>query len=83
MNIFNKIQEKVGVDKLLHFLCGFVITSLGFPQGILATINYFALAILIGMLKELIDEITYKGGNFYDWLATALGAATALYWILI
>lgn len=78
----NKILERVGVDKVLHFLAGFGIaccltllmvdrwggTAL---QG--SVVGLFA-ATLVGVVKELLDdEIDWR-----DLAATVAGAAVVL-----
>lgn len=70
MGIQNKITEKVGVDKLLHFAFGGWIACL-------APIWYYALLIglFIGLIKELSDNFIKKSVlDYRDWIATFLGS---------
>lgn len=60
-------------DKLLHFICGMLITAF-FVIVVPPTASFAVVfAIVIGALKELFDHYAYKGWSWYDLLATALG----------
>ena len=65
---FNDIIKKIGVDKILHF-------------SIAMNIAFFSnvwIAILMALLKELYDEVDYKGFDWKDLLASVLGALVTL-----
>lgn len=64
------IQNKIGIDNILHFLAG------GWA-ACLAPTWYYALLIgfSIGLLKELSDRFIRKTKfNAIEWLATFLGS---------
>lgn len=77
MNKFVKFIDRIGVDRVLHFVCGFGIAALGFPFGKNVFIYFFVAAIFIGTVKECIDR--QLGGEFdgKDMVATWLGAILA------
>ena len=77
MNKFVKFIDRIGIDRVLHFVCGFGIAALGFPFGRNVFIYFFVAAIFIGTVKECIDR--QLGGEFdgKDMLATWLGAILA------
>ena len=66
----------VGIDKLYHFIAGFIIA--------LVITYYFApfygllAGYVAGTLKELWDEYSYGGGDVFDFFATALGSIFAV-----
>lgn len=74
--IYNAIASYLGriaVDKLLHFICGMFIATffiIVVPCTAMYAITFSAVA---GVLKEWFDHYLYKGWNWYDLLATALG----------
>lgn len=78
MNKFNKLLQKVGVDKAIHFLCGFVITSLGYPFSMNVTLITFAAALFAAVEKEIYDFYTYGVFDIRDMAATMIGATAAL-----
>lgn len=82
MRIVNKIIERVGWDKALHFLAGFALTCclalvcsdrLGMAAWQGAVCGFFA-ASLVGLAKELLDE----SFDWRDLAATAIGGAAVL-----
>lgn len=83
MNGFVKIIEKVGIDRVLHFLAGFVITSLGQPFGETGTLVALAIAAVVALAKEIYDKITYGGFDTIDMLCTDAGAGAAGIYFLI
>lgn len=60
-------------DKMLHFIAGMLITA--FVAVIVPRFAPIAMtvAVVAGFAKELRDEITYGGFDWYDLLATVLG----------
>lgn len=70
MNIQQKITNKVGVDKLLHFAFGGWIACLA-PNWYIALF----IGLLIGLLKELSDKYIKKSiFDYWDWLSTFSGS---------
>lgn len=75
-------------DKLLHFICGllisqglFLVLRLGCTAWMAAIISLTATAI-VAALKEVID-ILYGTPEWKDWLASLLGAAVGLTLMLL
>lgn len=71
-----------GKDKLLHFIAGLVVAAL---FGIVLHWGRLSVlpAVAAGLLKEAADQLRYKGWDWADLLATALGGAyvSTLYFI--
>lgn len=64
---------KIPSDKMLHFIAGMLGTAI-----VAVIVPRFApiamsVAVVAGFAKELRDEITYGGFDWYDLLATVLG----------
>ena len=71
--IQDKIVELIPIDKCLHFIIGFFIyVILGKIVG-----DYYALisVIVIALIKEIRDQIVYKGFDIGDIMATVIPAA--------
>ena len=62
----------IPIDKANHFLYGFVIFILA--QFIFNDFVSFIIVLLIALSKEIKDEITYKGFDYKDLIATILPA---------
>lgn len=79
MDLQNKIINKVGIDRILHFAFGGWLACLA-PSW------YYALLIVftIGRLKELSDKYIKKSVfDVWDWVATLAGSAvTAIVYLL-
>lgn len=58
-------------DKVLHFLVGLIVT-LGLSLLGLTPMTIFVIVFLIAFSKELYDEITYGGFDWYDLIATII-----------
>lgn len=73
MKLVDKILEKVGIDRALHFLGGAWITLMGSPFG-WSGIGWAALlAFAVSVFKEAMDE-------YFDWVdigAALLGSAVS------
>lgn len=83
MQIVNKILSIIGSipkDKLLHFITG-VIIALFF--GELVPFMALASSFIGGVVKEIYDEISYGGWDWYDLLATVLGGLLIQIFILV
>ena len=83
MNKLVKFIDKVGVDRVLHFVCGFAICAFGFPFGKDAFIYFFVFTILVGIVKECIDRQLGGGFDGKDMVATWLGAIFAFVYIFV
>jgi len=71
MDIQMKIINKVGIDKVLHFLAGGWLAAFAPHKMWLVAI---LIAVVVGLLKELVDVFIRKSSfDKWDWLATALG----------
>lgn len=84
MKIVTNIVNKIGSDKLIHFLVGAVLVSLFYPLGKWFVIGSSILTIAISVLKEIIDS--KEPGNKFDILdliAGSLGAIIMMTWFLI
>ena len=81
INPINKVVNKLGIDKVLHFLCGAVIAFafniiIIVQEAAMTTAKYFITtiigviaAIVIGLVKEFIDTKF----DIKDFLVTAFG----------
>lgn len=68
-----QILGSIPSDKMLHFIAGMLGTAI-----VAVLVPRFApiamsVAVVAGFAKELRDEITYGGFDWYDLLATVLG----------
>lgn len=61
----------IGFDKILHFICCIIITTIAFAgfcftglSNALCVIGGFVIAMLIGFAKEFHDK---KRGEIFDW----------------
>lgn len=85
INPINKVVNKLGIDKVLHFLCGAVIAFVFniiiiVQEAAMTTTKYFITtiigviaAIVIGLVKEFIDTKF----DIKDFLVTAFGGVFA------
>lgn len=73
----NKVCAKVPYgDKGCHYIAGLIIAIVAAP--FIGPLYAFLLGVLIGLLKELLDEYNYQGGDFFDFLTTAAGSLTGM-----
>ena len=72
MKITNKLVEKFGADKLLHYAVGGWITAIGSLFGWIGLIVGLVLVIILSFLKERLDDKIDKK----DTLAGVLGSMT-------
>ena len=81
MNLTNKLVEKFGADKLLHFLLGWVIVSMSAPFGYIGIIIGFILVCVLSTIKEFkLDAVK----DMKDLIAGCLGAiSSSIYFILV
>lgn len=81
MKLTDKLVEKFGADKLLHFLLGWVIVSLGSPFGYIGIIIATVIACLLSAIKEYkLDAVN----DTKDMIAGILGAVSSgIYFILV
>lgn len=81
MNLTNKLVEKFGADKLLHFLLGWVIVSMGTPFGYIGIVISTILACFLSVIKEFkLDTVK----DMKDLIAGCLGAASSsIYFIFV
>lgn len=81
----NSLLEKVGIDKVLHFLVGYAIVATAAIFGIIPAVVATFLTFVLAGLKESIDEREAEKANApyeaYDWRdigATMLGTILPL-----
>lgn len=70
MEIINKIVNKVGADKLIHFFVGMSITAFLAWFGLYGVIGGFILTIILSIIKEYLDDIK----DLRDIIAGVLGS---------
>jgi hypothetical protein len=63
--MINKIIKIIGVDKLLHFLCGMIIGLIALII-LKSAVSAIFLAFFIGLLKE--GLAAQQVDNRFDWL---------------
>lgn len=81
MNLTNKLVEKFGADKLLHFLLGWVIVSMGAPFGYIGIVISTILACFLSVIKEFKLDVVK---DMKDLIAGCLGAASSgIYFIFV
>lgn len=67
-------------DKALHFIAGMLTTAC--VAIIPCLVNFaFAGAIVVGLIKEVRDEITYGGYDWKDFAATLFGGVIMQFFI--
>ena len=81
MKLTDKLVEKFGADKLLHFLLGWVIVSLGSPFGYIGIVISIFIACLLSAIKEFeLDAVK----DMKDMIAGILGAlSSGIYFVLV
>ena len=81
MNLTNKLVEKFGADKLLHFLLGWVIVSIGSPFGYIGIVIGIILACFLSVIKEFkLDTVK----DMKDLIAGCLGAViSGIYFVFV
>ena len=82
MRFTDWIVEKIGSDKIMHFLGGAWITSLFSPIGWFGIIIGVVLILTLSFIKEQYLDSEF---DFNDIIAAAIGCMTStlLYWLLI
>lgn len=71
----NKVYKKLlsnHMDKLLHFLVAFVITTLG--TLIFSFLQMFLIVFVISVIKEIYDKMRYGTPEHKDVIAGLLGS---------
>lgn len=79
MEIVNKIVNKVGADKLIHFFVGMSITAFLAWFGLYGVIGGFILTIILSIIKEYLDDIK----DWKDMIAGVLGSGVIVILYLI
>lgn len=81
MNLTNKLVEKFGEDKLLHFLLGWVIVSIGTP---FCYIGIYIGIIVVGILSIIKEYKSDCINTTKNVIASFLGAlSSGLYFVLV
>lgn len=80
VDLQNSIINKVGIDKILHFLAGGWLACIA-PNWFYALL----IGLMIGLMKELIDRFIRKSTfDYLDWVATFAGSVvTAMYLMIV
>lgn len=76
MNAINKIIDKIGTDKVMHFLVGAWIVSALSPAGWGAVKIGIVLVVFLSLLKELFFD---DERDWYDVLAAVIGVAVSVF----
>lgn len=81
MKLTDKLVEKFGADKLLHFLLGWVIVSIGSPFDYVGIVIATVIACLLSAIKEFkLDAVK----DMKDMIAGILGAVSSgIYFVLV
>jgi hypothetical protein len=74
MKIVDKIISKIGVDKVLHFLVGALVTSYGSMVGDACMWVVAVLVVILSIVKEVLDEKV----EWMDIVAGCIGCATSI-----
>ena len=77
-------------DKVLHFALSMIIAMLsalvfklfGADKATIVAVAWFA-GFFAGVVKEIYDEIKYKGADEKDWAADALGTTLGTLLVLL
>lgn len=73
IKLLNNFINRIGIDKVLHFLVSFSLTLIGglfeFPGIIISSI----LTLIIGIVKEFLDDVFSWGDLYADSLGIGLG----------
>lgn len=82
MKIINKLVERYGADKLLHYAVGGWLTAIGSLFGWAGLFAGFVLVVVLSFIKERLDDKRDKK----DILAGVLGGITMviiylIYWL--
>lgn len=82
MKITNKLVEKFGADKLLHYAVGGWLTAIGSLFGWKGLLAGFILVVVLSIIKEQLDDID----DNKDILAGVSGSLTMviiylIYWL--
>lgn len=66
------------MDKVLHFLVSFFIYIV--LERLTGSVFWStSIALLIGVIKETVDQIEYQGWSWGDLVADAIGIIVAIY----
>lgn len=79
---FSNWLANIGYDKYLHFIAGLLITQIG-TALLDSIIAGFAVAVVIGAIKEIMDKYLDGDCNVYDFFATTIGAIVGVILIVI
>lgn len=74
MEIVNKLLGKIGVDKVLHFLVGALVTSYGSMVGDACMWVAVVLVVVCSIAKEVLDDKV----EWMDIVAGCIGCATTI-----
>ena len=81
MKLTDKLIEKFGADKLLHFLLGWIIVSICSPFGYIGIVIGTILACILSIIKEYKLDVVK---DTKDMIAGILGAVTSgIYFVLV
>lgn len=75
MKALTNLINKVGIDKVLHFVIGALLNALLYPFGREYTIIGIMAVFMLSCVKETIDS--YEDGNKCDWWDIAAGTIGA------
>lgn len=69
MKLVNKIIDKIGVDKILHFVLG------GWIVQVFCTAGFWQYGILFALFLSIVKEMLDKNESRYDWIDIAAAMA--------
>lgn len=74
MRCIDKFINKVGLDRITHFLAGWVVYDV---------FESFLAVFIVATIKELYDEYSYGGFGYWDSIATIFGGVGALIVLMV
>lgn len=79
MKSLDKLINKVGNDKVLHFLVGAIITMMGYPFGLLGVVIGLFVVLVLSALKEYVFD---DEADIMDIVAGLCGSVCAVLYYL-
>lgn len=79
MRLIDKIIIAMGHDKVIHLLCGALITSLFGFFGIVTALVGWVVTLILSVVKEYLDDQV----DMYDVVFAMIGATAAVMVMLV
>ena len=77
MKLVNKIIDKIGVDKILHFVLG------GWIVQVFCTAGCWQYGILFALFLSIVKEMLDKKESRYDWIDIAAAMAGGIVAVIL